>query len=59
MTCGHCDSSGSEKEKKEVKFKCEKCGSVSKDAAGECCGAPREKVCACGSGKYAKDCCER
>lgn len=40
------------------KYKCKSCNSVSEDEAEECCGATREKVCSCGSEKYAKDCCE-
>lgn len=42
----------------KTKYKCPECGSVSKDEPGECCGQPREKVCDCGSGKLAKNCCE-
>lgn len=40
-------------------FKCSKCGSTTEEEAGVCCGMARDKVCACGSGKMAKECCEK
>lgn len=58
MSCGSCGSSSSKDEEKKDQYKCKSCGSTSEEEAGTCCGAPREKVCSCGSGKYAKDCCK-
>jgi len=58
MSCGSCGPSVSEKKEEKEQYKCKSCGSVSDDGAGECCGTEREKVCSCGSGKYAKECCE-
>lgn len=55
--CCGCGSSASKEEKKN-QYKCQSCGSLSREEAGECCGAKRENVCDCGSGKYTKDCCE-
>lgn len=40
-------------------YKCKSCGSTAPESeeGGGCCGQSREKVCTCGSGKYAKECC--
>lgn len=61
LSCKSCDSSSpkkNENEENKDKYKCNGCGSVSENEAGECCGSTREKVCSCGSGKPAKECCE-
>lgn len=50
----HC---GASMEKSEM-YKCASCGNESAEA-GEHCGTPMEKMCACGSGKFSKDCCEK
>lgn len=50
----HC---GAPMEKSAI-YKCPSCGRES-DKPGECCGGQCEKMCACGSGKFAKDCCEK
>lgn len=41
-------------------YKCKSCASTSPEdeGGGTCCGQSREKVCTCGSTKYAKECCE-
>ncbi len=58
MSCGTCDfDSHSSKEEKNEQFKCKSCGSIS-DKQEDCCDSPKEKLCACGSQKYAKECCE-
>lgn len=58
MSCGCCGPSTSQEEEKKDQYKCKSCGSISEGEPGECCGAKREKVCSCGSGKPAKECCE-
>lgn len=42
---------------KAEQYKCATCGAES-DAPGEHCNVPMDKMCACGSGNFSKDCCE-
>lgn len=42
----------------KIRYRCETCGSESEDETETCCDESRPKVCSCGSGKYAKECCE-
>lgn len=46
-------------DEKNAEYKCQSCDSASHAEAGTCCGAQREKMCSCGSGKMAKECCEK
>lgn len=56
--CSNCGCSSSpEQGEKKNQYKCKSCGTVY-EQEGECCGGSREKTCACGSGKYATECCE-
>lgn len=61
MSCGSCgsdhDHSEDQKPAEEVTYKCGVCGNHTHEP-GECCGQATEKVCGCGSGKMAKECCE-
>ena len=60
-TCGFSSPEGGEHcgapMAKESMYKCKSCDREAAEG-GECCGGSMEKVCACGSGKYAADCCE-
>lgn len=47
-----------QEEENKVSYQCRSCESTSESTPGECCGKQREKLCSCGSGKYASECCE-
>lgn len=55
MSCTTCGPTSNEN---KDRYKCQACGSIVNDEAGECCGSSREKLCSCGSGKIAKECCK-
>lgn len=53
--CG-CGPAHQDEKGNQDHYKCQSCGSTSKESA-ECCGGAREKTCSCGSDKNSKDCC--
>lgn len=42
----------------KAQYKCLICGLTSHEPK-DCCGLEMEKLCSCGSGHYAKMCCEK